>query len=136
MAKTPEVKKYLAYWFQLGKSVVIDNGTATLLPQKIFADSSYSSEFEECWQKIIEVPNICHLEGTHETIAQLLQPEWEIESCARCSMPIPMRHMGMPAEACPCFDLPTWPNSEIPSPRGPVNSQEKLFSIRKRLMNK
>ncbi|MBW4601522.1 MAG: hypothetical protein KME29_18595 [Calothrix sp. FI2-JRJ7] len=134
MAKTAEVKKYLAYWFQLGKSVVINNGTATLLPRKVLAGDEYSAEFEECWQKIVEAPNICHLEGTHETIAQLLQPEWGIQSCARCSMPVPMRHVGMPSTACPCFDLETWPNMEIPAPRGPVNSQEKLFSIRNRLM--
>ncbi|BAZ15640.1 hypothetical protein NIES4071_75120 [Calothrix sp. NIES-4071] len=134
MAKSDEVKKYLAYWFQLGKGVVINNGTATLLPGKIFAVSGYSSEFEECWQKIIEAPSSYHLEGTHETIAELLGSQWSIESCARCDMPVPMRHMGMPATACPCFDLATWPNTEVPSPRGPVNSQEKLLSIRNRLM--
>jgi hypothetical protein len=136
MAKTTDVKRYLAYWFQLGKGVVIYNGTATLLPRKVYAGNAYSSEFEECWKKVIEAPNICHLEGTDETIAELLKPEWDIESCARCNMPVPMRHMGMPVTACPCFDLDTWPNTEIPSPRGPVDTQEKLLSIRNRLMNK
>jgi hypothetical protein len=134
MATTSEVKKYLAYWFQLGKSIVINNGTATLLPQQVYAGYSYSLEFEECWQKVIKAPSSCHLEGTNETIAELLKSEWGIESCARCAMPIPMRHLGMPAIVCPCNDLMTWPNSELPPPKGPVNSQEKLLNIRKRLM--
>jgi hypothetical protein len=136
MATQAEVKEYLAYWFQLGKGIVIDNGMAPLLPQEIFAGNSYSLEFEQCWQQVIEAPSSYHLEGTHETIAQLLRPEWEIHPCVRCDMPVPMRNMGMPALACPCNDLATWPNTELPSPRGPVNSQEKLLNIRNRLMKK
>ncbi|MBF2065066.1 MAG: hypothetical protein IGS39_11685 [Calothrix sp. C42_A2020_038] len=135
MAKTAEVKRYLAYWFQLGKKLVIDNGAATVLPQQIFAGNGYSSEFEECWQKAIETPSSCHVEGTHETIAQLLQPEWEICSCVRCSMPVPVRNMGMPTLACPCNDLLTWPNTELPPPRSPIDSQNQLLNIRNRLIN-
>lgn len=36
MATKQEVKEYLAYWFQLGKKVVVGNGKATFLPQPVF----------------------------------------------------------------------------------------------------
>ncbi len=134
MASKQEVKKYLAYWFQLGKSVVKGNGTATLLPRQILAGDDYSQEFEECWQKIIASPSSdYHLEGTHETISELLKPEWELNSCARCEMPVPMRNVGMPPTVCPCHDLLNWPNTELPPPRQPINSEAQLIEIRNRL---
>ncbi|MUG94877.1 hypothetical protein F7734_21925 [Scytonema sp. UIC 10036] len=135
MASTNDVKQYLAYWFQLGKRVVIDNGAATLQLREVVNGNRYSDEFEECWERITS-PDAgdCYLEGTHETIAQLLSPAWEVAPCARCNMPIPARNMGMPPLLCPCFDLAGWPNTELPPPRCPVDSQEELRAIRDRLL--
>jgi hypothetical protein len=136
MASRQEVKKYLAYWFQLGKRVVIGNGKDTLRPKSVIAGDRYSEEFEECWQKVTSPQaGNCYLEGTQETIAELLTPAWEMHTCARCCMPIPVKSLGMPPELCPCNDLPTWPNTELPLPRSPVNSQQKLKSIRDRLLD-
>lgn len=134
MASENHVRQYLAYWFQLGKKVLIRNGEEALQPKPVFNGNQYSEQFEECWQKIISPSSgDCYLQGTNETIAQLLTPAWELMKCARCAMPIPMATKGMPPEACPCCDLPSWPNSEIPKPREAVNSQNHLNSIRNRL---
>jgi hypothetical protein len=137
MASTQQVKQYLAQWFQLGKRVVIRNGAATLQPQRIIQGDRYSDEFEDCWQQVI-LPQAgeCYLEGTQETISELLTPAWDMSFCARCSMPIVMRNVGMPALLCPCNDLPNWPNTELPSPRSPVDSQQQLRNIRDRLLDK
>lgn len=135
MASEYHVKEYLAYWFQLGKKVGIENGREILLPKVIFTGDKYSQEFEECWQKIMVVKGQnCYLEGTEETIANLLSEEWQIDPCARCLMPIPLRTHGMPAMCCPCYDIPTWPNTELPLPRGAIDSQQHLMSIRDRLL--
>lgn len=135
MASENHVRQYLAYWFQLGKKVLIRNGQEALQPKKVFNGNQYSNEFEECWQKITSPSSgDCYLQGTNETIAQLLTPAWELMQCARCTMPIPMATMGMPPEACPCNDLSNWPNSEVPAPREAVNSQNHLNSIRSRLI--
>jgi hypothetical protein len=135
MANKQQVKQYLAHWFQLGKKVIVNNGVISFLPQPVLKDNNYSPEFEECWQKILASPNSdCHLEGTQETIAELLTPAWEIVSCGRCAMPVPIRSMGMPALMCPCFYLLTWPNTELPLPRCPINNQEQLQIIRDRLL--
>ena len=133
MATEQDVKRYLAYWFQLGKQVIVGGGRAYLLPQPVLKGDRYSEEFEECWQEIRSVAGECHLEGTDETIAELLSPAWELLPCSRCDMPIAMRNVGMPALFCPCHSLPTWPNTELPSPRNPISSQEQLKSIRDRL---
>ncbi|NJL09700.1 MAG: hypothetical protein HC908_04295 [Calothrix sp. SM1_7_51] len=130
MASQKEVKQYLAYWFQLGKKVVVGNRATTLQPHKIINGDRYSDEFEACWQQIIDKgSDNCYLEGTEETIAQLLNSTWEVVSCARCSMPVPVRATGMPSVLCPCNDLANWPNTELPLPRSPVNSQEHLVGI-------
>lgn len=135
MAAEQEVRQYLAYWFQLGKKVLIGNGRESLLPQPVLRGDRYSQEFEECWQRILSPETgECYLDGTEETIAQLLTPAWSVSSCARCTMPIPVRNVGMPPLACPCNDLSNWPNTEIPAPRSPVNSQTQLTAIRDRLL--
>ncbi len=137
MASQEEVKQYFAYWFQLGKKVVLGNGVERLLPQPVIRDASYSPEFEQCWQRIISpTSGDCYLEGTHETIAELLTPAWDLTSCGRCEMPVPMRSVGMPVLLCPCNDLPSWPNTELPSPRQPVDTQVQLKEIRDRLLAK
>jgi hypothetical protein len=134
MASEQQVKRYLAYWFQLGKKVLIRNGDAAVLAQSVFTQDRYSDEFERIWQLIVSPESgDCYLEGTHETIAQLLTPRWIIEPCVRCDMPVPMINIGLPPEVCPCNDLATWPNTEIPLPRGPVDTQNRLSEIRDRL---
>ncbi|WP_293147976.1 MULTISPECIES: hypothetical protein [unclassified Microcoleus] len=135
MASESEVRKYIAYWFQLGKKVFIRNGSEALLPKSVIAGDRYSSEFEECWQKIISPDSgDCHLQGTNETIAELLTPAWEISPCARCAMPVVFQQTGMPPECCPCYDLPNWPDTEMPQPRSPVSTKSQLSSIRDRLL--
>lgn len=135
MASEHQVRQYLAYWFQLGKKVVIGNGQEILLPKPVFNGERYSSEFEECWQKITAPESgDCNLEGTDQTIAELLTSAWELVMCSRCTMPVPLPTQGMPPEACPCFDLPNWPNNEVPKPREAVNTQKQLNSIRGRLI--
>lgn len=135
MASEKQVKQYLAYWFQLGKKVVIRNGKESLLPQPVIEGDRYSQDFERCWQLILSPESgDCYLEGTNETIAQLLTPAWDVSPCARCAMPVPVRNAGMPPELCPCSDLPNWPNTEVPAPRSPVDSQARLYQIRDRLL--
>lgn len=134
MASQEQVRQYLAYWFQLGKRVLIFNGDEALLPQPVIHGDRYSSEFEDCWQRIQSVDSgDCYLEGTDQTIAELLSSEWEIVSCARCAMPVPMVVQGQPPDSCPCYDLPLWPDTELPAPRSPVNSRDRLSQIRDRL---
>ncbi|QIR40432.1 hypothetical protein HCG51_29575 [Tolypothrix sp. PCC 7910] len=136
MANKQDVKRYLAYWFQLGRKVIVSNGKAELLPQQVLQGDRYSEEFEDIWQQIHHQASECHLEGTDETIAELLTPAWEMLPCSRCEMPVPMRNVGMPALSCPCNTLPNWPNSELPQPRNPVSTQEQLQIIRDRLWKK
>jgi hypothetical protein len=135
MASQHQVKQYLTYWFQLGKKVVIQNGRETRLPQPAIRGDRYSRELEECWREILSPESgDCYLEGTTQTIAELLTPEWEIVNCARCAMPVPMRTRGMPSECCPCFDLPNWPDLESPQPRLPISTRRHLLDICHRLM--
>lgn len=138
MASKEHVKQYLAYWFQLGKSVVIQSGHEAIAPAKVYQGNRYSDEFEVCWQRI-QANNAgdCYLEGTHQTIAELLSSNWIITSCARCSMPVPMLDLGpqpQDGSVCPCFDLPGWPDSELPQPRSAVDSQQTLQGIQGRLI--
>ena len=136
MASEQQVKQYLAYWFQLGKKLVIRNGAESVLLKSVIEGDRYSAEFEAYWQRIT-APDAgdCYLEGTEQTIQELLQPEWEVMPCARCAMPVPMRQVGMPPGACPCYDLSSWPsNNELPSPRSPIDSQARLTQIRDRLI--
>jgi hypothetical protein len=135
MASEQQVKQYLAYWFQLGKGVVIRGGEDTLLPQPVIQGNRYSQAFEDCWQTVLSPEaGDCHLEGTNQTIAELLTPAWEIDPCSRCSMPVPIKNVGvLPSLECPCIDLDDWPNTEIPQPRSPVDSQNLLSQIRDRL---
>jgi hypothetical protein len=137
MASKQEVKQYLAYWFQLGKRVVCSKGGVTLRPQEVIKGDRYSDEFEEIWQKVTSPEaGDCYLEGTTETVLELMTPIWEMNACARCSLPVPIRNVGMPPELCPCSDLSNWPNTELPPPRLPVNTKEKLTAICNRLLGK
>jgi len=136
MATKQEVKAYLAYWFQLGKKVIVGNGEASIFPKSVLDGDRYSKEFEECWEQIVskESPD-CHLEGTDETIAELLTSAWEMLPCCRCTMPVAARNLGMPPLLCPCNDLMNWPNTELPTPRAPIKTQEQLKIIHARLLD-
>ncbi len=133
MATEQQVKQYLAYWFQLGKPIVNSRAGTQLLPHPIMQADRYSPAFQTAWQQVVASPGDYYLEGTHETIAELLSPAWEVSDCARCAMPVPVKSVGMQSLECPCIDLPGWPNTEIPQPRDPVNSQAQLSRLRDRL---
>ena len=79
MASKQAVKQYLAYWFQLGKKVVIGSNGKAILPQPIMQGGGYSQEFENCWQQITS-PDAgeSYLEGTAETINELLTDTWQV----------------------------------------------------------
>lgn len=134
MATEEQVKRYLAHWFQLGKKVLLHNGQEELLPKPIFLGNSYSYQFENCWQRIT-APHSgdCYLEGTNQTIQELLSSAWDIIECARCQMLIPISNSGNQGTNCPCFDLPTWPNTELPLPHFPVDNRKYLSDICQRL---
>lgn len=134
MASEHQVKQYLAYWFQLGKRVMIKGGEDSLLPRPVIQGARYSQEFEDCWQRVKSSDSgDCYLEATNQTIAELLSPAWEINPCSRCSMPVPIRSIGVPSLDCPCIDVPDWPNTEMPLPRAPIDNQNMLLRIRDRL---
>lgn len=135
MASEQQVRQYLAYWFQLGKRVLIHGGRESLLPRPVIQGNRYSDEFESCWQQInANNAGDCYLEGTNQTIAELLSPAWEINPCSRCSMPVPLRTVGMVSSPdCTCSDIPDWPNNDMPQPRDPIDSQTLLMQIRDRL---
>jgi hypothetical protein len=135
MASQQQVRQYLAYWFQLGKRLILNHGAATMLPQPVIRGDRYSAEFEECWQRVTASDaRDCYLEGTSQTIAELLSDTWEVSPCARCEMPVPVPNLGLQPLSCPCSDLPLWPNSDVPQPRSPVSDQTQLTQIRDRLL--
>lgn len=135
MASPDQVKQYLAYWFQLGKRVLLHGGREVISPQPIITGDRYSPEFEACWQRVTDsTSGDCYLEGTHQTIGELLSSAWEIQPCARCEMPVPMPDLGVMGLGCPCEDLPFWPDLETPKPRSPVSSAHQLGQIRDRLV--
>lgn len=137
MASSSQVRQYLAYWFQLGKPVVVNHGQEKLLPNPVIQGDRYSPDFEACWQQILTVGcDKCHLDGTVQSIGELLDSSWEITPCARCDMPVPTISLGMQPAVCPCFDLPSWPNADLPHPRSPVDSQAQLSVIRDRLKSR
>ncbi|MBO9999608.1 MAG: hypothetical protein J7641_11485 [Cyanobacteria bacterium SID2] len=135
MASETQVKDYLAHWFQLGKKIVIGNMGESRLPEPIFEGNRYSQAFEDCWQLCLSPESgDCYLEGTLKTVADLLASNWEIVACARCQMPVPMPLQGLSCLECPCHDLPSWPNEDLPKPRLPINTQVSLREICSRLI--
>jgi hypothetical protein len=132
MASQERVKQYLAYWFQLGKRVILRNGEA-FVPKSVIEGDRYSKEFELCWQQILASKEVCHIEGTTQTFKELLASNWNVLPCARCGMPVPSIDLGIQPNTCPCHDLDNWPNYELPSPRAPIDNQFQLEKIRERL---
>jgi len=136
MASIIEVKEYLAYWFQLGKRVVMPKSQKKLLPIPVFERSKYSLVFEEYWQEILTTKEDCYLDGTEQTIKELLTPVWEIINCSRCTLPVPANHGHPYCSLCPCADIPSWPNLELPLPKIPSNDQEHLSHLQFRLQKR
>jgi len=137
MASPYAVKKYLAYWFQVGKKLIISDQNRAIIPLKVIEGDRFSGEFEEYWQLVTNSnTGDCYLEGTNYTIMELLSPKWEITDCPRCEMPIPMVEVGIQNTSCVCNDLDNWPNNELPSPREPINNQQRLNKIRESLTQK
>ncbi|MEM9003418.1 MAG: hypothetical protein AAGE59_07830 [Cyanobacteria bacterium P01_F01_bin.86] len=134
MASVSQVQAYLAYWFQLGKPIIFHKSQTQCLPSPIFQGNQFSEAFQECWQQVAQDTSDCHLQGTDQTIADLLAGEWDITECARCEMPVPMPVRLVDSSACPCNDMPTWPNDEIPQPRMGVDNGHHLQGIRDRLL--
>ena len=134
MASQDQIRNFLAHWFQLGKPVVLAENRGECLPDPIFQQGCYSQSFEDCWHKIMVTSGRdCYLKGTTQSIAEMLSPVWDITPCARCEMPIAMPTAGVMTALCPCDDLPTWPNTDVPMPRTAVNSDQRLTDLRQRL---
>lgn len=132
MASPDQVKQYLAYWFQLGKRLNLEQDRSVLPP--VFTENHYSPAFEACWQQVLQVGGRdCYLDGTTQSLEELFSPRWDISDCARCSMPVPILNLGVWTTACPCFDLPTWPNTDLPQPRSAIDNHTQLSKIRERL---
>lgn len=134
MAAPTEIKNYLAYWFQLGKQVLSDNGQARYKPERVLQGDRFSPEFEQCWQDILAAEGkALYLEGTDQTIAELLSPGWDMTNCARCEMPVPIPQVEIGERLCPCSDLESWPNEEMPQPHLPIDTHQQLSKLKERL---
>lgn len=134
MASAAQVREFLAHWFQLGKPVVMGTQGEPYLPQPVYTHGRYSLAFEQCWQCILQRQGQdCYLQGTVQTVAMMLSADWDIIPCARCTMPIIAPTAGVATAPCPCSDLESWPNLDVPTPRHGVDSQAKLAFIRERL---
>jgi hypothetical protein len=134
MASQEQIRDFLAHWFQLGKPVVLAEDRGECLPEPIFQGGQYSQSFEDCWHKIMVTSGQdCYLKGTTQSIGEMLSPAWDVTPCARCEMPIAVPTVGAMAHLCPCNDLPTWPNTEVPMPRTAVDSEQQLRALRQRL---
>jgi hypothetical protein len=135
MALETDVKSYLACWMQLGTKVWWQKGQSWYQVQNVLENTRYSPEFESCWDRVsAEASGDCYLEGTTITLQELLSDTWDIVDCARCNMPVALPIAGVPPSDCPCQDLSNWPNTEIPCPRAPVNSQDHLKALQHRLL--
>jgi len=132
MASEQQVKQYLGYWFQLGKKIILSKG-GVIATQNVVQGDRYSQDFEKIWQQILDNQTQAYLEGTASTIEELLSPQWVIMPCARCELPVPMIDLGFKDDNCPCADLDNWPNNQLPSPRIPMGTQQRLDEIRQRL---
>ncbi|MBE9060798.1 hypothetical protein [cf. Phormidesmis sp. LEGE 11477] len=137
MASSTQVKNYLAYWLQLGKPIVTADGQIVCQPKKVIHGDRFSTEFEDCWAKVMSREGTgYYLRGTDQSIADLLSPGWEMASCARCNMIVPTPEVLINTFPCPCHDLADWPNEEVPQPRLPINSQKRLSQIQQRMASK
>jgi hypothetical protein len=134
MATQEQVREFLAHWFQLGKPVVLAEDRGECLPAPIYHKGTYSQSFEDCWHQIMVTSGQgCYLQGTSQSIATMLTPGWDITTCARCAMPVALPTLGTMTLPCPCNDLHSWPNLDVPTPRTAVVEEHHLSNIQERL---
>lgn len=134
MATQEQIRSFLAHWFQLGKPIVLAGAHDECLPGPVYYKNGYSQSFEDCWQRIMEMGGKgCYLKGTTQTVADMLSSGWDIAPCARCDMPVAVPSLGMMKSPCPCHDLHTWPNYDVPTPRMAVDDGHHLGEIHRRL---
>ena len=133
MANVQQVKQYLAYWFQVGKPLIVPQENRQLLPSTITAGENYTSEFNAFFDELLSPRHDdSYLEGSPYTLKELLSSRWSLSPCARCTMPIPVDNIGLNT-GCPCADLEEWPNLDLPLPHCPNNVREQLTVIHQRL---
>ncbi|MEM9483911.1 MAG: hypothetical protein AAGA83_09500, partial [Cyanobacteria bacterium P01_F01_bin.116] len=53
--------------------------------------------------------------------------------CSRCSIPIAMQAVMPVAQMCPCGDIDSWPNDELPAPHMPINNNTHFQRLKTRL---
>lgn len=136
MASQEQVRDFLAHWFQLGKPIVLAEDRGEYLPNPIYHQGTYSQSFEDCWHNVMVTSGQgCYLKGTTQTVADMLSPAWVVTSCARCDMPLAIPELGMTKSPCPCDDLSSWPNYDVPVPRTAVDSDRHLSDIQRRIEN-
>lgn len=134
MATQDQVREFLAHWFQLGKPVVLAEDRGECLPAPVYYKGGYSQSFEDCWHRIMVTSGRdCYLKGTSQSIATMLTPGWDIAACARCAMPVAIPTLGTTTLPCPCNDLYSWPNLDVPTPRRAVDDDHHLSDIQSRL---
>jgi hypothetical protein len=87
MASRTFVKNYIAQWMQMGKSVSLSTQGEQVSIYKILDGEEYSSSFNQLWDEISTTKaDQAYLDGTDQTINDLLSDRWEIIGCARCSL--------------------------------------------------
>ncbi|MCS6960165.1 MAG: hypothetical protein RMK91_08945 [Pseudanabaenaceae cyanobacterium SKYGB_i_bin29] len=134
MASKEEVKEYLAYWMQLGRSLVIGERKVKL--DRVIAGDHYTTRFEEIWQEGQAHPESTCLEGSNLNLQQLLAANYELLPCPRCDLPLPSLGLGpRSAQACPCDDLKVWPNLDTVPPHPPISITSQLRALQERLAN-
>jgi hypothetical protein len=135
MSNYDAVKQYFAQWLQMGKRVFVERQNKFVAINRVIKGEGYSNEFESLWAEISDpgAGNV-YLEGTNENVQELLRPEWELISCARCEMLVPCANLGpRDIPVCPCHDLGCFPNLDSIPARVPVVTNKYLSSIIARL---
>ncbi|NKB18516.1 MAG: hypothetical protein HC770_11595 [Pseudanabaena sp. CRU_2_10] len=118
----------------MGKKVFIQSQNKLVGVKCVVRGESYTNEFEQLWAEISDPRSgDVYLDGTDESIQELLSPKWEVVSCARCEMPIPIGMGPQAAQICPCNNFGCYPNLEAIAPREPVITAKHLSSIMSRL---
>lgn len=133
MAIETQVQEYLACWFQLGKQVVYLKTGEKICPTPVLCHGAYSANFQACWQRFQANPDHYYLEGSAQLLSDLLSSRWDVNPCARCSMPVPQSANGLPISVCPCHDIRNWPDFTLPLPRGPQSWLSPMRALRDRL---
>ena len=138
MASRTLVKNYIAQWMQMGKSISLSTQGKQVSIYKIINGEEYSSLFNQLWDEISTTKaDEAYLDGTDQTIDDLLSDRWEIIGCARCSLLVPSLDLGPRVPVCcPCDDLPTHPNLDLVAPHVPVKLSTAINELCDRLISK